>query len=202
MSTRLRVAKAGWVGVCLLTPLLVRVAGQQPAAAPNDPERPVLGERPLRGPADGALRVARWWRMRAMADVSEQFDALEAWDPDATRSRDLTTWRRLMSRDPHGYLQRARAVATESLRLARTRSERYQARLLLGRLDCESGDHRGELEQARALMAMAPQSQLSLIAMRRAAECNGLEALAGRMDQALRTLPFTLRWCTDNNPWE
>ncbi len=51
--------------------------------------------------------------------------------------------------------------------------------------------HEAELEQARRLMALAPRDRLSLMYLRHAAECNGLDALALAADgqAALRGAP-------------
>jgi hypothetical protein len=183
-----RVQVVGPTGLCFLTLLLLRLAWTPPAATPLAQGTKLMGLRPLRGPCDAALRVARCWRLRAMQEVSLQFDALEAWDPEAPGTRDLTMWRRLMARDRNGDLGRAREAAQRALQLARTPRESYQVGLLLTRIYCEGGDHKAELRQARQVLVLQPKNSLSLITMHRAAECNGLQPLAREMNARLAAL--------------
>jgi hypothetical protein len=178
MGAARRVQMVGPIGLCFLSLLFLRLAWLPPADRSTMAASHPFGLRPLRGPCDAALREARFWHLRAMQEVSAQFDALEAWDPDALAVRDVATWRRLMAGDRRGDLRRAREAARRAVRLARTPEDAFQTRLMLSRLDCEAGDHEAELQQARQVIALRPRSFLSLVTLKRAAECNGLARLA------------------------
>src|SRR5215212_2060353 len=103
-----RVQLVAPTGLCFLFLLFLRLAWIPPRATSLAQGTKLMGLRPLRGPCDAALREARCWRLRAMQQVSLEFDAMEAWDPEAPGTRDLTMWRRLMARDRNGDLGRAR----------------------------------------------------------------------------------------------
>jgi hypothetical protein len=177
---------AGPVGLCFLGLLFLRLSWLSPGDSPGAKLTHPYGVRPLRGPADQALREARLWHLRAMQEVSARFDALEAWDPEAPAGRDPVAWRQMMAQDAHGLLRRAREEAGRSLGLARSPQEVYQAALMLARMECEAGDHKAELLRARQVMALQPQNPLSLITLHRAAECNRLRALARETNRKLK----------------
>jgi hypothetical protein len=61
--------------------------------------------------------------------------------------------------------------------LARTPGEEYQAGEWLALLAGDAGRHQEELQQARRVK-LDPKNELSWTSLRRAAECNGLRALA------------------------
>ena len=93
-----------------------------------------------------------------------------------------------MSRHRHGEMRRAPAPARRTAVLARIPGKAYEAVVLLARIDCDAGDHKAELEQARRLMALAPRRRVSLTVLWRAASCNGLASVERQPDLALQTL--------------
>jgi hypothetical protein len=136
--------------------------------------------------------------MRAQEAVSRECEALEEREPgrgDAGRTKtapeDAALRRQLLAADHSGDLGWAHMQAQVAAALAHTAAEKYAAAVLLARIECDAGDHRAELEQARRLMALAPRRRSSLHVLWRAARCNGLEPLARRADAVLRTLPDT-----------
>ena len=94
---------------------------------------------------------------------------LETKPPDETRGADVEGWRRrLMARDRTGDVGRALAAAREAASLARTPDEEYRAREWLVLIECDAGDHREELRQARRLVNLQPQNENSWTSLRRA----------------------------------
>jgi hypothetical protein len=143
---------------------------------PISPQR--YAPAPPRTPCERALREARSWLLRAVQQVNEERETLEAAAPEPVPGSVLEAWRRqLMARDRSGYLHRARATARRAAALARTRKERYHAALLLTRLECYAGHHGEELRQARRLMALGPKDEAAVQALRHAAACNRFEAV-------------------------
>jgi hypothetical protein len=141
----------------------LRIHAQRPApAAPRTLCERTLGE-------------ARSWMMRAMQQVNEERDVLEAAAPEPVPGNVLEAWwRQRMARDRSGYLRRALATARRAAALARTPKEEYHVALLLTRLECYAGHHREELRQARRLIALHPEDASAVQALRHAAACNGL----------------------------
>lgn len=172
-----RVQVTGALGVCVMgAPLLQLLWNRTPVAPslPTDRAAPTP-----RSAADRTLREARTWRVRAQFSVNQKRDVLEAWDPRGTAGLEPEEWRRqLMASDGSGDLRRARMAALRGAALARTPDEAYRAAALLARIECDAGHHDAELWQARRLMALAPRNPLSLMWLRHAAQCNGLEPLA------------------------
>ena len=111
-------------------------------------------------------------------------EEMEAWDALALARLSPEAYRRvLIGRTME--LPRALDAVERAARLATTREERYEAALLLSRLDCDAGYHDRELVAARKLISLAPTSPVSLRALHRAARCNRLVALARQADAAL-----------------
>jgi len=185
-STRI----AGAVGLCLLTVPLVRQS-LRPLSSPSASAPGVAP--PPRSPSEAARRTARRCWVRAQVAVNRQREALEAWDPAAADNVDQEAWRRQsMALDPGGDLRRAVEAARRAAALAHTPEEAYAAALLLTRLECDAGHHAAELEQARKLLALRPHHWLSLLVLRRAAVCNGMEPLARRVTAELRGLQVAI----------
>ena len=195
-STRI----AGAVGLCLLTVPLVRQS-LRPLSSPSASAPGVAP--PPRSPSEAARRTARRCWVRAQVAVNRQREALEAWDPAAADNVDQEAWRRQsMALDPTlpggdptlpgGDLRRAVEAARRAAALAHTPEEAYAAALLLTRLECDAGHHAAELEQARKLLALRPHHWLSLLVLRRAAVCNGMEPLARRVTAELRGLQVAI----------
>jgi hypothetical protein len=127
--------------------------------------------------------------MQAWRAVNEECYAVEAWDSAAAESLDRGTWRQeLLAADRSGALRHARLLAQQAAALAHTPQEQYRAALLLAGLSCEGGHHEVELAQVRRLMVLAPRSQVSLMMLGRAAQCNGMTPLAWQADAALKAL--------------
>jgi hypothetical protein len=184
------------LGLCLLAiPLLGRV-WISPTREMSVPVAAPVARAWARSPSAEARRAAwRGW-MRAQEAVSRECEALEEWEPgrgDAgstkTAPQDAALRRQLLAADHSGELGWAHLQAQVAAALARTSAEKYAAAVLLARIECDAGDPRAELEQARRLMALAPHRRSSLLILWRAARCNGLEPVARRADAALRTLP-------------
>lgn len=179
----------GALGLCLLSVPLVELAWMRPAA-PSGSEMSTRFGRPRRGgPLEAALWEARGWRLRAMQLVNTDREALEAWDPEAeSETNQEPLRRRMMARDRGGYLRRACVAARQAAALAQTREEAVRAQVLLARVECDAGHHDRELQAARRLMALAPRSEDSLLALQHAALCNRLPALAEQARAALEAL--------------
>jgi hypothetical protein len=176
----------GWVGLVLLPPPL----------APRHPRLATLPAPPLpravrrvrcRTPSAKALWQARWYRTRAIQAANQaRYPLLESVPPDMSRAIDTENWRRqLMASDRTGDLHRALAAGRVAVALAQTPDEEYQAREWLALIACDAGRHQEELQQARRLVQLKPRDEVSLVALRRAADCNGLGALARQAGAAL-----------------
>jgi hypothetical protein len=141
-----------------------------------------------RGASARARREAIQWYGRALQLATGRVEGLEDWDPQAT-GRTTPEARRRAAISGTGELRMAIRIGERAAHLATTRDDRYEAALLLSRLDCDAGLHDRELAQARILMALSPKSLTSLKALRRAAGCNHLSSLARRADTAIEALP-------------
>jgi hypothetical protein len=180
-----RACLTGVLGLCLMGAPLLRLARARVTAAP--PRLAVGRATPPtpHSPSERARRAALHCWARAQQEVNEERYALEDWDPEAMSRMDQERFRlQLMARDRGGNLRVALARARRAATLAQTRAEAYDSALLLARLDCEAGHHGEELVQARRLMVMAPHSPVSLLMLRRAAQCNGLLSLERRAEAA------------------
>jgi hypothetical protein len=82
-------------------------------------------------------------------------------------------------------MHRALAAGREAVALSRTPGEEYQAREWLALIACDAGRHQEELQQARRLVQLKSRDEASLLVLQRAAECNGLGALARQAEAAL-----------------
>jgi hypothetical protein len=180
---------AGAVGLGLLSLCLLPWLRSRPTAPAIPFSACVIPVPPRSSPSECARRAGWQYRIRAKLAVEREFEALEAWGPEADRDGHEHDWRRqLLARDRGGDLRRARRAARQAAALARTPGEAYRAALLLACLDCDAGDHSAELRQARRMMALQPHCQASLGALRHAAWDNGLEPLARQATVALRAL--------------
>jgi hypothetical protein len=131
--------------------------------------------KPRSSAAETALLEARHWRVKAMLVVNQERDAMEAWDPHALDGVNQESLRRqLMARDRGGYLHQARRVALRALTLTRGSVELYRVTEALACIECESGDHRAELQRARKLVALAPGDRMAVMVLHRAERCNHL----------------------------
>jgi hypothetical protein len=131
--------------------------------------------------------------------VNREREALEAWDPAAIDGTDPEALRRQLSAcDRDGDLHRARELAQQAAALARSPLEHYNAAAALAVIERNLGHHEAEFAQARRLMALQPRNELSLLTLRRAADCTGrkpmerwatatLHALAGPDDTTTTT---------------
>jgi hypothetical protein len=175
----------GALGLCLLTVPLLGLHRFHPASLPAGTMRSM---RPApSSPSDSARQIARWCLLRAERAVNSEREVLEAWDPAATESLNQEVWRRqLMTADRNGELKRALKWGRHAAALARTPEEAYAAARLLTRLECEAGHPEAELEQARKLAALQPDSEYALVLLQRAAVCNHQESLARKTAAALR----------------
>jgi hypothetical protein len=125
-----------------------------------------------RTPFEAALREARSGRMCARETVKRELEAEEIRDPAGTAEVDMEAWRRgLLAIDRGGFLRRARAQAERAEMLARTPQEACRAAELVVLIECETGHHHAELQQARRLVALAHGSQRSLTVLHRAERC-------------------------------
>jgi hypothetical protein len=144
--------------------------------------------------SETTLAEAREWRHRAMTEVHRRREELDAWDSTAgdAGNRESTAhdpWRlQQLAADEKGYLLRARTAARRAVETAQTPRERYRAAVLLAGIEHERGDHDRELQQARALVALQPRSDLALLTLRRAARCSGRPSLAESIDAKLAAL--------------
>jgi hypothetical protein len=129
-----------------------------------------------------------------MMEVHGRREALEAWDSTTGEAGNRESaahepWRlQQLAADERGYLLRARTAALRAADTARTPRERCRAAVLLAGIEHERGDHDRELQQARALVALQPRSDFSLLTLRRAALCNDRPSLAASIDVKLAAL--------------
>jgi hypothetical protein len=140
-------------------------------------------------PCAAALREARARWMQVARKINDKRDALEAWDPQAVSESNQEPLRReLMAADGGADLRQAREASRRAVALAGTPEEIYRATELLARIDCASGRHEEELQLAKQLIALAPRRVLSVMVLRRAAECNGLHLLSEQAEATLAEL--------------
>lgn len=118
--------------------------------------------------------------------VLEAREAGDSWLMDGVATEAMR--RGLMAADATGALDRARRAALQAESLARTRSERYRVAMLRVLLECESGHHRLELQQARRGVALDPRSAQAWMVLRRAAICNGRSRLARQAGERIEAL--------------
>jgi hypothetical protein len=142
---------------------------------------------PPRTPSEAALHEARWLWGQAIMHVKPALEAEAEADPGGAPYQESTR-RRLMATQEGPTLRRAAGAARRALSLARAPEERFQATVWLACIECDRGHHGEELRLARSLRELRPGSAESLVALRRAARCNGLSRVAWQADQALRTL--------------
>jgi tetratricopeptide (TPR) repeat protein len=152
------------------------------------PARPDSSAPPADRESAWARREAANWYHQAGSKAKLEMEATEAWDPRALEPEGEEAYRRRAVRGTR-ELRFAVQWAERAVHLAATPADRYAAALLLSRLYCDAGNHRQELIQARALIALAPRRLESLKVLRRAALCNGLKPLAQRADQWIEAQP-------------
>jgi hypothetical protein len=183
---------AAALGLGLLCAFVLRLAHERPVVGP--PARATLLSLPLRTrrPFDAALHEAMHQWLEALGAADQERSAAETWDAAAAHGIDPDDWRvQFMTADRSGHLRQARIAAQRAAALAAAPEETYQATLLLAAIEDGSGDYVAELRHARRLMALAPRRQASLLRLRHAARCSGLEALALEADKALAALHST-----------
>jgi hypothetical protein len=130
------------------------------------------------------------WRMRALEGAHQEREALETWDPAAggpgssgSAAQDALR-RQLLAADRSGHLSRARVAALRAKTAAQTPVESFRGTLLLLTIEHELGDHTRELEQARALRELQPDSSLAADMLRRALECTRRQRRANQPSPA------------------
>jgi len=143
-------------------------------------------DRPLMAPEDPSYQTAYWatafgsallqakgFRRYAYRESGlERYSVGLPWPEVVESPESDVRGRVLLARDAAGNLRRAREVAREALGWARTLPERYEATLLLARLECEAGRHAEELRLARKLVALQPGSSDARRMLQRARRCN------------------------------
>jgi hypothetical protein len=184
LKSRGRVAGAVALAVVASASAFVRWSSSTPPAVRT---RGIVSPLP-RGASALARREAIRWYGRAVKLAIGRVEGLTDWDPQTTPGASSEARRRAAIADT-AELRMAIRIAERAARLATTRDDRFEAALLLSRFDCDAGLHDRELAQARLLMALAPKSFTSLKALRRAAGCNHLAALARQSDTAIEALP-------------
>jgi RNA polymerase sigma-70 factor, ECF subfamily len=169
----------GLLGFCLLSVPLTVAVWTRPQEPPRLPAAPPAPRRPYRSRTQEALRAGWWFWMLAHQAAHEELEALEqrAVAPLAAADREQCR-RQLLAMDRSGDLRQAAAKAERAVALAQTLAETYEATMLRAVAACELGHHRAELKQAQTLMKLAPRNPVSLMYLRRAALCNGLQVLA------------------------
>jgi hypothetical protein len=179
MIGRSTMQTAAMLGLCLLSLPLAYFVRTQPQEPPHPTTAPVPPRRPLHSRSKEALRAAWWLWMQAHQAANGELEAIEEAEPAPFTAASREQCRRaLIARDRSGDLHRARATAERALVLAQTPTETYEATVLRALLECELGHHRAELKHVRTLMMLAQRNPVSLMYLRRAALCNGLEPLA------------------------
>jgi len=177
------------MSLCLLAVPLLRLARIRTTTPAPPCSTVVVVSAPERSPSAEARQAAWQGWMRAQEAVSRECEGLEAWDPLAAGGvADATLRRQFLAADRSGNLGWAHMQAQMAAALARTPEETYEAAVVLARIECDAGDHKAELEQARRLMAVAPRRRTSLMVLWRAARCNGLVSVERHADLALQTL--------------
>jgi hypothetical protein len=152
----------------------------------------------VRSAVDQALWEARGWRVMAGQAANGERERLDAWDPEALTGAQWEEWRlQTLARDPHGHLQRARAALIRAAAAARCCEETVRVMTLRALVEHEAGDHREQLQQARALAKLAPRGDVTEITLCRAAACNGCADEARRADSTC--WPAHERWASGAN---
>jgi hypothetical protein len=159
-SSRVFIPSLPGVGVNQTAPPLVRWTSPRRSHGQN--ER-----------ADALLYEARWWRMQAILLANQDRETIEGWDATGASGADPEVLRRqLMLRDRCGYLRRSRAAALRGSALAHTPRQAYLAAELLVCIECETGHHDTELEEARKMIALAPHEWTVHMVFERAKRCS------------------------------
>lgn len=194
MAWRHRKSVNRGIAPCMLTGLIAWLICVRPIPSSHPLPAAGNGHRLPQSAFRMALTETREWRQRAAAEVNRQREELEQWDPAAGDAGDRSSaahepWRlQQLAADPNGYLLRARAAALHAIDRAQTTQERLQATLLLVSIEHELGRHERELERAHALVTLQPESDLSLLALRRAANCCGGQSLGESVGGRLAVL--------------
>jgi hypothetical protein len=165
-----------WSGFALIeflvvvAPITILTLGRTRLPTPHLPLPAHLSPPPRpRTPSQVAWQTAQWQWMLAQQAVCRQIEALEEWDPEAMNGSAPEVCRRqLLARDASGGLRRAREAAIQAQTLAQTPREAYRATLLRLRLEREAGHHQAELQQARRLLQLAPESESAWWCLQRA----------------------------------
>jgi hypothetical protein len=168
-------ALSGWDDRHFPPPQVSPPAPARPTGAPANGASPAEPTTPF----ERSLRQA--WMLRTLATLAEdrEREMVQDWNPRAAAGSAPESMGRLdLARDPSGELHEARTAAGQAVVLASTATERYRAVWLLARIDCDLGDHRGELQQAGRLVALEPHRRRSWDALAHARACNGLPPMA------------------------
>jgi hypothetical protein len=112
-------------------------------------------------PFEASLQSAREWRSRAMLEADREREAQAAWDPRSVSDADLKARRELWDTASQRSLRQARLSAQQALRLARSPEEKYEALLVMARLEHYLGHYQAELQIARQLMKQRPEDARS-----------------------------------------
>lgn len=173
MSTTRCIQIVSVVGLCLLIAPIRWISCHPPRPQALTLRAWPVTLPPPRSPFEAALRHARWWRTCAREAAKRELEAQESRDPAGTAGVDPEAWRRgLLVVDRGAFLRRARRQAQRAVILARTPREACRAAELMVLIECETGHHRAELQQARWLVALAHGSRRSRTVLRRAERCN------------------------------
>jgi hypothetical protein len=153
--------------------IVVWVASYQRYAAIVSPPSPPPPPASSRSQAMLRRAWACWWQAQTV--VNNEIAALDAWDPAARPPGGDEVFRRqLMSRDTAGHLARARSLAQQALAFAETRTQDYEATLLLVRIECDADRPAEELSLARRLIEIDPTQPRAQSALRDALEHMGV----------------------------
>jgi hypothetical protein len=173
MGVSLLCVSCGWVWPRRPAPLAAKARAATPSMAGTSFET--------------TLRQAQGLIFRARLAAKRDLEKLQEWDPDGIDGRTADRYRQdLMARNPDTAL--ARGEARRALALADSLKQCCRAVRLLAHIECDSGHHRAELQQARRLMVLAPREARSLMLLQHAAHCNGLKALEQQSERALQRL--------------
>jgi hypothetical protein len=185
MAHARHLAIGGFAG-CLLAAHLLRAALPLPPA-PAPSALPLVHQGPPRSPSEAARRESQRHWMRALSEAGGQLEVLAEWDPQADAGcLEGRQWQALICRSAEVPL--ARRAARRTAELARNDNEAFRAARLLALIECSTGHHQEELQQARRLVALLPHDEGALLWLRRAARCNHLPALERRAEDALAAL--------------
>jgi tetratricopeptide (TPR) repeat protein len=169
-----RIPRRSLVSLLVLVGLFLRLVWLRATAPDTTPARLVPAP-PPHTPTEIALRKAWGYQVRAQNAVNQERYTLEDWDPQASRGLDPEVWRlQFLAHDSNGDLRRARDWARRAAALARTPAEAYAAADLQVLLDREVGDRQAEIEEARKLLSLAPESPAARMVLRRAESNRGL----------------------------